>query len=310
MTNVGRDRLRELLDAVLADGESRSLGDMAGDAYSSPFHFSRMLARGTGESPVAMRRRVLLERAAWQLRNGSAVTEAAWAAGYDSAEGFSRAYARAFGHPPSRPASRPWLPAPNGIHFHPPISLWVDANEHVTNPLTEQLVRHDLDDTAALLAFSSRLTEAELGAVRLPGTVVLDWDGVEESIGDVLHHLVRTKETWLASIDGRDTPADPARPAVAELAERHETAGAAWLAMVRDLDARGAWGDRLIDALCEPPESFVMSSVVAHVLTYSAHRRQLVRHMLRAAGHPVGPGDPIMWLRRHRNEETTGGELA
>jgi AraC family transcriptional regulator len=53
-----------------------------------------------------------------------------------------------------------------------------------------------------------------------------------------------------------------------------------------------------------------MSSVVAHVLTFSAHRRQLARHMLRAAGHQVGAGDPIMWLRRHRNEETTGDELA
>lgn len=311
MTNVGRDRLRELLDAVLAEdrsGESRSLDDMAGDAFSSPFHFSRMLARGTGESPVAMRRRVLLERAAWQLKRGSPVTEAAWAAGYDSAEGFSRAYSRAFGHPPSRPAERHWLPAPNGIHFHPPISLWVDANEHTTNPLTEQLVRHDLDDTRALLAYAEGLTEAELGEVRWPGAVVLDWDGPEESIGDVLHHLVRTKEVWLASIDGRDTP-PAARPAVAELIERHEVAAAAWLAMVRDLDARGAWDDRLIDALCDPPESFVMSGVVAHVLTFSAHRRQLARQMLRAAGHPVGPGDPIMWLRRRRHEETTGDEL-
>jgi hypothetical protein len=140
--------------------------------------------------------------------------------------------------------------------------------------------------------------------------VVLEWDGAEETIGDVLHHLVRTKETWLASIDGRDTPPHATRPTVAELAERHDVAGASWLAMVRDLDARGAWGDRLIDALCEPPESFVMSGVVAHVLTFSAHRRQLVRHMLRAAGHRLGPGDPIMWLRRHRHEETTGDDLA
>jgi AraC-like DNA-binding protein/uncharacterized damage-inducible protein DinB len=308
VTNVGRDRLRELLDAVLADGESRSLDDMAGDAFSSPFHFSRMLTRGTGESPVAMRRRVLLERAAWQLRNGSAVTDAAWAAGYDSAEGFSRAFSRAFGHPPSRPAARHWLPAPNGIHFHPPISLWVDATEHTTNPLTEQLVRHDLDDTKALLAYAHRRTEAELREVRLPGAVVLEWDGPEETIGDVLHHLVRTKETWLASIDGRDTPPRGSVPTMAELLDRHEVAGAAWLAMVRDLDARGAWGDRLIDALCEPPESFVMSSVVAHVLTFSAHRRQLARLMLRAAGHRVGPGDPIMWLRHQRNEENNSDD--
>ena len=64
MVDVGRDRLRELLDAVLADGESRTLEDMAGDAFVSPFHFSRLLSRQTHEPPVAMRRRVLLERAA------------------------------------------------------------------------------------------------------------------------------------------------------------------------------------------------------------------------------------------------------
>src|SRR5690606_39889854 len=67
---TGRDRLRELLDAVLqgtdgpAEGGSRRLEDMAEEAFSSPYHFSRLLSRATGEPPVAMRRRVLLERAA------------------------------------------------------------------------------------------------------------------------------------------------------------------------------------------------------------------------------------------------------
>ncbi|MGH3348661.1 MAG: helix-turn-helix domain-containing protein, partial [Nocardioides sp.] len=91
----GRDRLRELLDAVL-DDEHRSLTDM-------------------------------LERAAWQLRHGASVTDAAFAAGYESVEGFSRAFARAYGHLPSevRAPGDTWLPAPNGIHFHPPTSLWV-----------------------------------------------------------------------------------------------------------------------------------------------------------------------------------------
>ena len=97
---TGRDRLRELLDAVL-DEENRSLADMAHGAYSSPFHFSRRLVRDAGEPPVAMRRRVALERAAWQLARGVPVTDAAFAAGYGSVEGFARAFARAYGHPPS-----------------------------------------------------------------------------------------------------------------------------------------------------------------------------------------------------------------
>ena len=102
---TGRDRLRELLDAVL-DEEHRSLADMAHGAYSSPFHFSRRLVRDAGEPPVAMRRRVALERAAWQLARGAPVTDAAFAAGYGSVEGFARAFARAYGHPPSATPDR------------------------------------------------------------------------------------------------------------------------------------------------------------------------------------------------------------
>ncbi len=208
----GRDRLRELLDAVL-DEDNTTLGEMAEGAYSSAHHFSRRLTRDAGEPPVSMRRRVLMERAAWRLRRGASVTEVAFEAGHESVEGFGRAFSRAFGHVPSRTVDRDaghWLPAPNGIHFHPPTSLWVDATAGATgspNEVLAQLVAHDLDDT-------------------------------------------------------------------------------------RDL----------LDALCDPPESFVVGSVVAHVLTFAAHRRQLARQLLRTLGHDVDHGDPIDWHRRR-----TGG---
>lgn len=304
MPEKRRDRLRELLDAVLqgtedpADAAPRRLGEMAGGALSSPFHFSRLLSRATGEPPVAMRRRVMLERAAWQLAHGTTVTDAAWAAGYESVEGFSRAFARAFGRPPSTPAQGShWLPAPNGIHFHPPTSLWIRAEEQPMNPLMEQMVAHDLDDTAALLEITKGLTQEEFRSIRQPGLVVLSWNGPEESIAAVLEHQIFAKEVWLAAIEGLDMPPRDEDPDAASLLERHDAVAPRWLEAVRDINRRGAWNDRLVDALCEPPESFVMSSVIAHVLTYSAHRRQLVRHMLTAAGRKVDDGDPIMWLR-------------
>jgi AraC family transcriptional regulator len=322
VTRNGRDRLRELLDAVLAGdvlagavradvgidgpdvgadrGARHSLDEMADRAYSSPFHFSRQLSRDTGEPPVAMRRRILLERAAWQLAHGTSVTDAAWAAGYESVEGFSRAFTAAFGRTPSAPGEGRWLPAPNGIHFHPPMSLWIRAEEQPMNPLTEQLVAHDLDDTRALLEIAKGLPADELHAVRQPGLTVLSWDGPEESIAAVLAHQVYAKEIWLASIEGLDTPPTDARPDVGALMGRHDAVAPRWLAMVRDLDRRGGWDDVLIDALCDPPESFVMSSVIAHVLTYAAHRRQLARRMLTMAGRQVDDGDPIMWLRARR----------
>jgi AraC family transcriptional regulator len=308
MTENGRDRLRELLDAVLegtdrsAGGAHRRLNDMADDASSSPYHFSRLLSRATGEPPVAMRRRVLLERAAWQLAHGTSVTDAAWTAGYESAEGFSRAFTRAFGRSPSVPAEGGhWLPSPNGIHFHPPTSLWVRTEEKPMNPLAEQMVVQDLHDTRTLLAIAKGLSDQEFRACLQPGTTVLAWDGPEESIAVVLEHQVFAKEVWLASIEGHNTPSRADADA-SRLLERHDAIAPRWLDTVRDIERRGAWNDRLVDALCDPPESFVISSVVAHVLTYSAHRRQLVRRMLTAVGHEVDDGDPIMWLRMQLGE--------
>ena len=306
---TGRDRLRELLDAVLDEG-NRTLEEMAQDAFSSPFHFSRQLSRGTGEPPAAMKRRVLLERAAWRLRQGASVTETAFASGYESVEGFSRAFARAYGHVPSTAASATgshWLPAPNGIHFHPPMSLWVHAEEQSMNPVTEQLVAHDLDDTRALLDLAKQLPDDDYRRPHLPGHQATGWDGPDESLADVLTHIVFTKEVWLAAIEGTDFPPDRAND-VATLIGRHDDAAARWLATVRDIDRRNAWDDRLVDALCDPPESFVLSSVVAHVLTYSVHRRQLARHLLRLCGQRVDTGDPINWLRAQRGE-APGEEL-
>ncbi|MTV24068.1 helix-turn-helix transcriptional regulator [Nitriliruptoraceae bacterium ZYF776] len=310
MTTPPRDRLRELLDAVLEGTDDpartgpRPLDAMAGDAATSPFHFSRLLSRATGEPPVAMRRRVLLERACWQLRRGTPVTDAAFDAGYGSVEGFARAFARAYGCPPSQASgAHHWLPAPNGIHFHPPTSLWVRAEERPMAPLTEQLVAHDLDDTRHLLELAKGLPAGDLRAPLRPGARVLSWDGPEESVGAVLHRQVASKQVWLAAIEGDAMPDLDGEVALPDLVARHDAVAPRWLACVRDIDRRGAWEDRLIDALCDPPESFVLGDVLAHVLTYAAHRRQLVRQLLRELGHEVDEGDPILWLQARRGDD-------
>ncbi|MCD5420863.1 helix-turn-helix transcriptional regulator [Rhodococcus pyridinivorans] len=313
----GRDRLRELLDAVL-DENNATLERMAQHAYASQWHFSRTFAVGTGESPVALRRRVMLERAAWQLRHGSSVTDAAFAAGYDSVEGFARAFARAYGYPPSeavrvlgtgrRDPGAPapvdhWLPAPNGVHFHPPTNLWVEedgrrstAPDYPAAEVLAQMVQHDLADTRYLLERATELDDDERDRIRFPGLVVLEWDGPEESVSRVLGNLVRAKEMWLASMAGADHPEDSDN-GIDSLTERFEDVAPRWVETIRDIHRRGAWGDVLIDALCDPPESFVLGGVVAHVLTFAAHRRQLARHMMRAVGLDVDHGDPLDWNR-------------
>ena len=308
----GRDRLRELLDAVL-DEDNRTLDDMAGDAYASPFHFNRQLSRSAGEPPVAMKRRVLLERAAWQLREGASVTDTAFEAGYESVEGFSRAFARAYGHPPSAlkgGGTAHWLQAPNGIHFHPPFSLWVEAEPGRGSAggggVTTLLLQHDVDDTRLLLEAAKQLSEERYRELRLPARQVTVFEKPEQSIAQLLERLVFTKEVWVASITGADFP-DRTQDDVAGLVDRHDVAAPEWLAVVRDIERRDAWADRVVDALCDPPESFVLGGIVAHVITHSAGRRLLVRQLLTEdgvfAGEPLDSpglsGDPLNWMKRH-----------
>src|ERR671910_2300409 len=119
------DRLRDLIDLVLSSLDAPVDGAaLAERAHFSRDHLDRLLAAATGESPVALRRRLLLERAAWQLRAGAATaSEAAAAADFGSLAAFSRAFARAYGMPPSAFAASGAavdLDAPNGIHFHAP----------------------------------------------------------------------------------------------------------------------------------------------------------------------------------------------
>lgn len=316
MTGPGRDRLRELLDAVLDENHVR-LDEMARGAYASPWHLSRQVHVGTGESPVALRRRVMLERAAWQLRSGGTVTETASAAGYESVDGFSRAFARAYGYPPSAAAANlpepsgcaHWLPAPNGVHFHPPRNLWIEEGTPRDGTagagrITAELVHHDLDDTRVLLDAAAGLDSEEYLRVRFPGLTVLDWDGPEESIAQVLDNLVWAKEVWLASMAGADQPTRTGRDPAA-LRRRFAAVAPRWADAIRDIERRHAWDDRLIDALCDPPESFRLGGVVAHVLTFAAHRRQLARHMLRTAGCRIDSGDPLEWQRAERFSKVT-----
>ena len=307
------DPLRRLLDAVLGEGDG-SLETMAAGAHLSPFHFQRTVRAGAGESPSMIRRRVLLEQAAWRLQHGTSVTDAALGADYDSVDGFSRAFRRAYGCAPSQipPAAERghWLPAPNGLHFHSPTVLYVAADgmsEASSGDVTLLMVEHDLDDIDTLLIATQELSEQELGRVRLPGHRPRSFDGFEETIAQTARHLVVSREPWLAAVTGAEAPdlEGPCDPA--SLRERHTRTGARWLALMRDVQRRDAWQDRIIDALCDPPESFLIGQIVAHELTFSAHRRQILRWMLADAGadlaRPALDPDPILWHRRRTGEQ-------
>jgi AraC family transcriptional regulator len=292
------DRLRELIDVVLASLDERADGRaLAGRAHFSRDHLDRLLAAATGESPVALRRRLLLERAAWQLRVGAASpSEAAAAASYGSLAAFSRAFTAAHGVPPSRFADsgRPVaLEAPNGIHFHPPAGLLIPGARAAGDrrDLTDRLVGQHLGRVRELLVAADTLPAEALERPLRPGLVIVWFEGEEATAALMAERLVFTLEVWVAAMAGAPHPDGRGTGRL----RRFEAAARAFARQVRAIRARGAWDDAFVDALCEPPETFSYGGVIAHVLSYGAVRREALAGVLRELGAQVSHGDPIEW---------------
>src|SRR6204780_887365 len=124
MTKAGAHDTPDRLSAIVADSldTQAKTQDLARKAYQSRTQFHRLFRMVVEETPAAMRRRLLLERAAYQLaHSGMSVTEVALDANYGSLEAFTRAFRKAFRISPSvyRRMRDPHfhLPATNKVHF-------------------------------------------------------------------------------------------------------------------------------------------------------------------------------------------------
>lgn len=297
------DRLREILDTVVASLEDDDVDGtaLARRACLSPYHFTRLVASRIGEPPVAFRRRLLLERAAYQLSATPApVTEVAFDAGYGSLEAFTRAFRRAFGRTPSQVRGVPSaprsfdLPAPNGVHFHPPGWLRLPATEgRPSMDLIDRMLEHDRWTVAQMLELAGRLTDAQLDAPIDIGIETVNESNV--SLRGLLASLVDTKERWMAAVEGREVPPQEDH-SVSAMRERFAEAGPAFVRRFQDARRRGDEDVTFIDATCDPPQSFTYGGVIAHVLNFSAFRRTLALSALWDFGlRDLGNGDPRNW---------------
>ena len=173
------------------------------------------------------------------------------------------------------------LPAPSGVHFHPPGGLRLPATRKETGmDLVQHLVDHHVDSLTALIASAADLEDEVLDAPIEQSVEALD-DG--QTLRSVLNAMVTQEEHWLSALRGGDWP-DESDQTVAGLAARHEAAGRDYKEMVARAIADDAMADTFVDTTCEPPTTHTLGGTIGHVITFAAVRRTLAVGALWTAG--------------------------
>src|SRR6266403_2267339 len=228
--------------------------DLARQAYQSRTQFHRLFRTAVEEPPGAMRRRLLLERAAYQLAHtGMSVTDVALDANYGSLEAFIRAFRKAFRTSPSlyRRMRDPHfhLPASNKIHF---FALGSSTTGGRDMDLFDRFAGNDSWHTRRLLEYADTLTEEQLDRPLTKVVELLPWRESDKTLRQLLENIVFTKEVWTAALSGADMdrngPPKSQRSPQAML-QRLEKTDAELHRIFSDIRNRSAWDDTFVDAL-------------------------------------------------------------
>lgn len=108
-------RMQDYIEAHL--DEEIGLSDLSRVSLYSPWYSYRIFKEYTGETPAAYLRALRLSRSALRLKAGECrVTDAALDSGFDSVDGYTRAFARRFGCNPAAYARQP-VPIPLFIPY-------------------------------------------------------------------------------------------------------------------------------------------------------------------------------------------------
>lgn len=275
--------------------------------HFSRFHFQRVFAEILGETPGQLRRRLQLECAAHQLATTALpVTELAFDAGFESVEGFCRAFKRAYAATPTefrdRPFERIQLPAASHVHFDPdlgaPRRFTRQEDSHMD--LTDRLIDHDVALTRQLLVAAQGLPPDALDQPLPQPMQLLFFDPPDDTLRQLLRQLIFTREIWLAAIRQQPLPSQN-DDSLEGLLRRLDDAYLEFAEFVRQVRDENRWDEEFVDALCDPPETFTYGGIIAHVLTFTLVRRTLALHALRAQGVTApGDGDPILWESAQR----------
>jgi len=300
--SVDLDTFAGFVEAIarnLGDGSVSSNG-FAAQAFLSRSQFDRVIRATAGEPPATFQRRVLLERAAYQLATSqTGILEIALESGYSSHEAFVRAFRRAYDVNPSEWRDSPRqikLPTPNDVHFHPPGGLRLPTKTEITSmDLIVRMVEHHVWLVGELVDRAGKLDDAKLDE-----PIAISVEGIDNdpTIRSLLSRLVGQMDMWNRITHDQDYDWDVEKhESIPSMRMRLATVGAQFLADTKSVVAEGRLDDTFMDAHCTPVEVYTYGGMIAHVLTFAAHRRVLVLGALESAGIPdLGNGDPRKWV--------------
>ncbi len=280
------------------DDHDTTAEELAARLYLSRFHLDRVISSVAGEPPRRFRRRILLERAAYRLLSTDrTILDLAVEAGYGSHEAFTRAFTTAYGVTPGAFRRKPHairIEAPSGVHFHPPGSIRLPARDKVSSmDLLTRMVEHHVWLTGEILGCAERLTPEQFDE-----QIELNVDEDEQTLRSLLSRLIGQLGMWNAALANREYDwSVEEHESLTSMRRRLPEEGPIYLGHVREVVEQGRLDDTFVDALCEPAEVFTYGGMIAHVLTFAAHRRTLAVLALDRHGvTDLGWGDPMTWV--------------
>jgi len=261
-------------------------------AYSLP-QFFRRVKRQLGEPPMTVRRRLLLERAAYRLtRTHESVTGIGFDAGFKSLEGFGRAFRAAFGTSPSQYRKlgpdefRIDLTA--RVHFSPTHVL---PQGEITMNVPELMTKHHCWEMARFIDACEKLPPERLDQPMATYEPYI-WCEPTVTLRQMLGRACAFAAPWMESINGEETEYNPETlPAMREAVEINREG---FLRLLTAIEKEGSYDMTFVDSVCEPPMVFSYVGVLSHALTHAAYRRMVISQELRPLDVGIdGVRDPI-----------------
>jgi hypothetical protein len=161
--------------------------------------------------------------------------------------------------------------------------------------LLVKMVEHHVWLTGEMVDRAARLSDDVLDK-----PIVISVEGVDDdpTLRKLLSRLVGQLGMWNAVLAMRDYDWSVEKhETTGSMRRRLDVEGPTFLEHVTRVSREGRLDETFVDAQCTPADVYTHGGMIAHVLTFAAHRRTLVAGALIDAGiTDLGSGDPRLWV--------------